>query len=105
MPGKSRREMLEEMLAECPDDAEMRYSVAMEYASGGDLEGAVHGFRETFARSPDYAPAYHQAGMVLVRLNQPEEARDVLGKGIAAARRIGNQHAADEMQGLLDTLE
>jgi Flp pilus assembly protein TadD len=104
MPSKSRKELLEEMLAEAPDDTELRYALAMEHVSTGDDEGAVSCFRETFARAPDYAPAYHQAGLALARLGQTAEAHEVLARGIAAARKSGNAHAAEEMQGFLDTL-
>jgi O-acetyl-ADP-ribose deacetylase (regulator of RNase III) len=104
MSGKSRRELLEEMLAETPEDAELRYAVAMEYVSAGADAEAVNRFRELFAQAPDYAPAYHQAGLALARLGRIGEARDVLARGVAAARRGGNAHAAEEMQGFLDTL-
>jgi Flp pilus assembly protein TadD len=104
MGSKSRRELLEEMLADAPDDAELRYALAMEHVSAGDDAGAVDCFRETFTRAPDYAPAYHQAGLALTRLGRTDEARAVLARGIEAARKGGNQHAAEEMQAFLETM-
>jgi tetratricopeptide (TPR) repeat protein len=105
MTAKTRREKLEEMLAAEPDDAELRYMLAMEYASGGDDEGAVRCFRELLARAPDYPPAYHQAGRALHRLGRIEEARAMLQRGIPVALKSGNSHAAGEMQDLLDNLD
>lgn len=104
MAGQSRMELFEEMLREDANDAELRYALAMEHASTGDHEGAVRRFEEMFTLVPDYAPAYHQAGLALVRLGRVEAARAALVRGIAIARKIGNVHAADEMSGLIETL-
>jgi tetratricopeptide (TPR) repeat protein len=105
MAAKSRKQQIEEMLAAEPNDAELRYKLAMEHVSLGDDEGAVRTFYELFAVAPDYAPAYHQAGRALQRLNRIDEARGVLHKGIPLALRHNNQHAAAEMQDLLDSLD
>lgn len=101
MTAKTRKQQLEELLAEDPNDPFLRYGLAMEYVSAGNDAEAVRCFRETFTAAPDYVPAYHQAGQALLRLGRPDEARDVLQRGIAVARTQGNAHAAEEMQGLL----
>jgi tetratricopeptide (TPR) repeat protein len=105
MTAKTRRERLEEMLAEEPNDPELRYMLAMDHASAGDDEAAVRCFADLLARSPDYAPAYHQQGRALSRLNRIAEAREVLQRGIPVALRRGDAHAAGEMQGLLETFD
>lgn len=104
MTNATRKQRLEEMLAEAPDDIELRYMLAMEHVSAGDDEGAVRHFAEVMRRDPDYPPAYHQAGRALLRLGRIEEAKAVLQKGIAAARKQGNEHAAGEMTELLLSL-
>jgi Flp pilus assembly protein TadD len=101
----SRKEQIEEMLRETPDDVELRYMLAMEHASLGDDAGAVGVFRDLIARSPGYAPAYHMAGRALQRLGRIDEARTLLQQGIPAALKQGNQHAAGEMQELLESLD
>ncbi len=105
MNGKTRIEKLQAMLAADPNDAELHYMVAMEHASLGDDAQAVRCFQELLACSPDYPPAYHQAGRVLHRLGRIDEARDVLQRGIPVALKRGNEHAAGEMQGLLENLD
>jgi hypothetical protein len=40
-----------------------------------------------------------------VKLGKIKEAIAVLREGVAQARKQGNAHAADEMQGLLDSVE
>jgi Flp pilus assembly protein TadD len=105
MSAKTRREQLEEMLAEQPDDPELRYMLGMEHASAGDDEGAVRCFEELLRLDPDYPPAYHQAARSLVRLGRDAAARAMLERGIPAAQRKGDQHGAGEMQGLLESLD
>jgi tetratricopeptide (TPR) repeat protein len=105
MAEKTRRDKLEALLAEEPNDPELRYMLAMEYASAGDDEGAVRCFQELLARAPAYAPAYHQAGRALHRLDRIAEARAVLERGIPVALQAGNSHAVGEMQDLLDNLD
>jgi tetratricopeptide (TPR) repeat protein len=104
MTGKTRKQQIEEMLREDPNDPFLRYGLAMEYLSQGDLETAVQQFRDLTAVAPDYVPAYLQAGQVLVRLGRPAEAGEVWKQGIAVAQRAGDRHAAEEMQGFLDGL-
>lgn len=103
--SKSRKEQLEELLAEMPDDPFVRYGLAMEYVSGGQDEEAVKRFRELIQRSADYIPAYMQGGQALVRLGRAAEARELWTKGSAAARQQGDAHAADEMQGFIEGLD
>jgi Tfp pilus assembly protein PilF len=104
MTPKSRKQQLEEMLAEDASDPFLRYGLAMEYVSEGDDEGALARFRAMFADCPDYVPAYLQAGQGLVRLGRPAEAAQVFRQGIDIARRQGDLHAAEEMQGFVDSI-
>src|SRR5262245_10164350 len=103
-PGKSRKQQLEEMLAESPDDPELRYFLAMEFVSAGDDERAVRCFEELIKIGPNYVPAYLQAGQALVRLGREEQAREVFRSGIAVARQVGDPHAEGEMTAFLDSL-
>jgi len=105
MTGKTRKQQIEEMLAESPGDPELRYFLAMEHVSAKDDEAAVRCFRELFAVAPTYVPAYLQAGQALARLGRSREAADTFRQGIAVARQQGNEHALGEMEGMLDGLE
>ena len=96
--------MLKEILAENPNDAFARYGLAMEYANAGDTATALAEYEKIVEATPDYVPAYQMAGQLLMNLGRDEDARGWLDRGIVAARRTGNQHAASEMQGMLDTL-
>jgi len=104
MSGKSRKQQIEEMLAEDPNDPFLHYGLAMEHVSAGQDEEAVRCFQELLRVAPDYVPAYMQAGRTLTRLQRDEEARELFRTGIAVAQQKGDLHAAEEMQGFLEGL-
>jgi tetratricopeptide (TPR) repeat protein len=105
MANKSRREQLEEMLAEDPNDTELCYMLGMELASAGDDEGAVRCFEDLLKVDPTYPPGYHQAGRALLRLGKMDQAMAMLRRGVEAAEKRGDLHAAGEMQALLESLQ
>jgi Tfp pilus assembly protein PilF len=104
MTGKSRKEQIEEMLVEEPDNSFLRYGLAMEYASAGQDEEAVRCLQELLTRDANYVPAYLQAGRALMRMGDDDRAREILKTGIAVANRTGDGHAAGEMTGFLESL-
>ena len=104
MSAKSRKQQIEELLKDDPNDPFLRYGLAMEHVSAGQDAEAVCCFQGMFQDLPDYVPAYMQGGQALARLGRIDEARAAFERGIAAARQQGNQHAAEEMQGMIDGL-
>lgn len=106
MARTPRMAQIEAMLAEDPEDAFLRYGLAMEHASAGDDAACVDVLKDLIERTSahPYIPAFLQAGQALVRLDRINEACDVLRTGIEAARRGGDGHAQGEMQGLLDSI-
>jgi tetratricopeptide (TPR) repeat protein len=105
MVEKSRRERIEEMLAADPQDAFLRYGLAMEHLGAGQLEEAARCFADLRRINPDYVPGYLQAGKVLRDLGRDDEARSVWHEGITAARRQGDSHAAGEMEAFLEGMD
>lgn len=102
---KSRRQMLEEFVAQHPQDAFARYGLAMECASSGDHEAALAHFHKLIETNPKYVPGFQQLGQLLARLGQKEEAREIFTRGITLARAAGEQRAMEEMQQALQELE
>jgi Tfp pilus assembly protein PilF len=100
----TRRELLESFVAQKPDDAFSRYGLAMECANSGDAAAAEANFRELLQRHADYVPAYLMFAQMLVKESRPDEAREILDKGITAASKAGNGHALSEMESLLSEL-
>jgi predicted Zn-dependent protease len=105
MAAKSRRQQIEELLADDPNDPFLRYGLAMEHVSAGADVEAVKCFQELLVVAADYLPAYLQLAQAHIRLGQPAEARAALARGIPVAQRQGDAHAAEEMQGFLAGLD
>ena len=104
MTAKSRKQQIEEMLAEDPNDPFLRYGLAMEQMSAGDDEAAARCLQELIAVAPGYVPAHQQLGQTFLRLGRTSEARQAWRLGVDAAQKAGDLHARDEMQGFLDSL-
>ena len=103
--NKTRRQKLEQFLAQNPSDAFSRYGIALECLREGDIAGAETHFKTLLEANPDYVPGYQMYAQTLSQHNRAEEAKVLLTRGIAAADRQGNQHARSEMEGLLAQLE
>jgi len=101
----SRRLMLEQSLAENPDDAFLRYGLAMQCLREGDIDEGRQRLRSLIADDPEHQiAAYQQLGQSYVDSGETEEATAILRLGIAKARAAGDGHAAAEMESLVDSL-
>ncbi len=100
----TRREKLQAMLTQNPKDAFLAYGLAIEIQKEGDESGAIEQFRQVITDHPDYQAAYFQLGQMLASLGRVDEARQTVESGVLAARRMGDSHAAAEMEGFLLTL-
>jgi cytochrome c-type biogenesis protein CcmH/NrfG len=101
---KTRRQVLEEFVEKSPADSFSRYGLAMECMGSGDPAAAIRQFAVLLEQHADYIPAYLMYGQLLAREARPDEAKQILSTGIAAAARKGDQHAASEMEALLADL-
>lgn len=88
-------------VAQAPDDPFPRYGLAMELRSRGEATAAVAEFVTLMQRFPDYVPTYLMAGQTLAELGRVDEAKDAYERGLAAAERKGDRHAAGELAGAL----
>ncbi len=100
-----RLEKLMALLEAEPEDTFCTYGIAMEYVKLNDHEQALHWLDRTLAIDPGYAYAYYQKGRILAMLDQREEARAVLTRGLEAAVASGDQKAHQELQELLGTVD
>ncbi|MFN5532089.1 MAG: tetratricopeptide repeat protein [Planctomycetaceae bacterium] len=99
-----KREKLEALLQESPDDTFLNYALALQLAAEGDVRGGIDRLTRLSEREPGYVPTWFQLGQLLAQAQETERAKQVLAKGIEMARRSGDQHAEGEMRGLLDSL-
>ncbi len=96
---------LKEILEQDPKNAFARYGLAMEHAARGETASALAEFDRLLQDHPEYTAGYFMSAQTLAKARRVADAKQRLGEGIASARRTGNQHAASEMQAMLDDLE
>ena len=101
----SRREKIEALLADDPNDAFLRYSLARELDKEGQLEASAALFRGLMADSQPQVAAFFMLAQQLARQNQSLEAVGVLRAGIEQAEIQGDSHAAGEMREFLAGLD
>lgn len=104
MSGLSRREKIEAMLQNEPNDEFLRYGLACEYDNEGRDEEAWKLFDGLTRDNPPHVASFLRGAQLLVRMDRINEARAVLRTGIEEARRQGKMHPAGEMAELLTEL-
>ena len=102
---KTRRELLEDFVAQDADDPFSRYALALELEKEGNDQGAVPQLHEVIVRDPSYVAAYYHLGRLLAKTGLLDEARDVYRRGLIAATDANDQRARSEIQEALETLE
>jgi len=103
--GTDRIEILKNMLEQDPRSGFVRYGLAMEYVNRGANEQAIEEFETLLSADPDYVAGYFHAGRTLEKLGRGDDARGMYERGIAAARRKGDQHSLSELQAALDMVD
>jgi tetratricopeptide (TPR) repeat protein len=93
-----RLAMLQQFVAQRPNEPFARYGLAMEFKKRGMLVEANTTFAELIARHPNYIPAYLMAGQALQAAGDPAAALDVFTRGVAAAQAAGDDHALGELE-------
>lgn len=99
-----RRKALQAMLEQKPDDAFVKYALALEYQKHGDAEQALATFERVLAEHEAYVPAYLMAGMACTKFGRPDRAREILEKGLKIAQAQGESQAHSEIADALAEL-
>jgi predicted Zn-dependent protease len=104
MSPSSRRQQLEALLNDDPKDPFLRYALAMELESAGEVEAAIAHLQAMIRDFPEYVPAFLQVGQLLAKVERSEEAKNYLRQGLQAASKVADHHAYSEMEALLTSL-
>ncbi len=99
-----RLEMFDTMIAKGSQDPFVHYARAMEFRSLERLQESLDAFDAVAATYPDYVPTYLMAAQVAEALSKIDDARTWCERGLEAAKRAGDGHAAGELQAQLDDL-
>jgi Tfp pilus assembly protein PilF len=102
--ASTRLEILKSMVEQQPAVSLLRYGLAMEYRTAGELEAAMVQFRALLGVDPNYSAAYFHGGQTLERLGRLEEAREMYRAGLEVTTRKGDLHTRDEIRAALDML-
>ncbi len=100
----NRLEIIQQMLAQKPNDTFLLYGLANEYKNAGDLAKAIEIYNQLLQGNPDYVAAYYHCGQAHEKAGDEEAAAAVYERGMEVARRIGDTHALSELQAARDIL-
>jgi tetratricopeptide (TPR) repeat protein len=102
---ETRRKLLEEFVAQDPNDSFSRYALALELEKDSAVEEAVAQLKEVISRDAGYVAAYHQLGRLLAQNGFIEDARDIYRRGIDVAKESNDRRSGSEMLEALEMLE
>jgi tetratricopeptide (TPR) repeat protein len=104
-PSSPKLTQLFKLLEREPNDTFLLYGIGMECKKLGFPDKAIEYFDRTINADAGYCYAYYQRGQVCAQAGRLDEARRSYQDGIAAATRLGDAHAREELQAALDLLE
>lgn len=97
-----RIETLKNYLKDSPEDNFLQHALALEYIKAGNEADARVLFETILGRDPAYVGSYYHLAKLLERAGDSEAAIKVYETGMAAAKRVGDQHSFNELQAALE---
>ena len=101
----SRIEKLLEYLKTANKDSFLQHALALEYIKIGNDEEARRLFNDILLREPTYVGSYYHLGKLLERVADYERATRIYKRGMEEAKKAGDSHSYNELQGALDDIE
>ena len=101
----SRIEKLLEYMKTSGKDSFLQHALALEYIKVGDDDEARKLFNEILLREPTYVGSYYHLGKLLERVADFEKAIRIYKRGMEEAKRAGDTHTYNELNGALEDLE
>lgn len=101
----NRIDALRRMIERNPNDARLRFGLALELEKLGDWQQVAEELRAYLALTDDEGNAWGRLGNALRQLGRDEEAKDAYRRGIEAATRHGHPSMAAEFEEILEEWE
>ncbi|MGC4104439.1 tetratricopeptide repeat protein [Ferruginibacter sp.] len=101
----SRIEKLLEYMKTSDKDSFLQHALALEYIKVDKDEEARKLFNEILLREPTYIGSYYHLAKLLERAGEFEKAIKVYERGMWEAKRAGDNHSYNELQGAKEDLE
>ena len=95
--SSTRLEQLRAMLAEEPNDAFIRYAIALELKRAGKMEEAVNDLQMLLKEDPKYIACYYQLAVTLIDIGRAEDAMLVCEAGSLQCITTGDRKARAEL--------
>lgn len=92
-----RLAQLRGMLAEEPNDAFIRYAIALELKRAGKMEEAADDLERLLNADPKYIACYYQLALILIDLGRTQEAMHVCEAGSLQCITTGDRKARAEL--------
>lgn len=92
------------MLAQQPTDSFLNHALALEEIKLGNEATARTLFELILQREPQYIGSYYHLGKLLERQGDETAAIEVFERGMEVAKKLGDQHALNELRGAYDNL-
>lgn len=97
--------MLEQMVAQKPDEPFVHYGLAMELKKVGRQADARARFEHLIAAHPEYLASYLMAGNLLVEMGDNEGAKATYKAGMQKAEAASDGHTLGELEAALQEIE
>ncbi len=99
-----RIEKLKAFLAQNADDSFVQHALALEYVKLNDDTSAKEQWEALLARNEEYVGSYYHLAKLLERQGKQEAAIATYEKGMQVAKRVGDNHAYNELQAAYEDL-
>lgn len=100
-----RLKQLQGFLESQPDDSFILFAIAKEYEGMEQYEKAEEHYRYLKSVDPDYVGLYYHLGQLQEELDKADDAMLTYNEGIEIAKKLKDQHALSELQGVKVNLE
>ena len=100
----TRIEKLLEFMKTAQKDSFLQHALALEYIKIGNDEEARKLFNEILLREPTYIGSYYHLGKLLERVGDFDRAIRVYERGMAEAKKAGDNHSLSELRGALEEM-
>lgn len=99
-----RIQKLLDFLKASPNDNFLKHALALEYIKINNTGKAKELFLEILTNNPDYIGSYYHLAKLLEQTGEKENAIIWYEKGMAEAKKAGDNHAYNELQSAYEDL-
>ena len=101
----NRRERLEQLIVENPNDTFALFALAKEYEKAEELEDAAQLFEKLLVVDSKYIGAYYHLAKVYEQLDEVKKALNIYENGIIIAQQLNDTHTLSELKNAKMNLE